>query len=195
MYINSLRVYPSINWVLSLEYRTFPLKISPLALANNISIIAYHKQYEDDLLRLLLELHDTHFHRSAPAQSIELLEEKNIEHTYKNYITEIQGNDKWKILLAVDEQNNMIGFIIGSIKTDEDLVKSHIGILEDWLVLPEKRRMGIGMKLYAGLEKWFTEKGCEHLMSATWHGNDSSINAHLKLGFYVSEVSFSKKLK
>lgn len=163
--------------------------------ANNTSITAYNKMYENDLLRLLLELHNTHFHSSAPAQSIELLEEKNIELTYKNYIRQIQNDDKWKILLAIDGQNNVIGFIIGSIKTDEDLVKSRIGVLEDWLVLADKRRMGTGMKLYAELEKWFIEKGCEHLMSATWQGNESSINAHLRLGFYVSEVSFGKKLK
>jgi hypothetical protein len=163
--------------------------------ANNISIIAYSKMYKKDLLRLLTELHSIHFHSSAPAQSIELLEEKNIEHTYENYIKEIQDDDKWKILLAINEQNDVIGFIIGSLKMDEDLVKSRIGILEDWLVLTEKRRMGTGMKLYAALEKWFTEKGCEHLMSATWQGNECSINAHLKLGFYVSEVSFGKKLK
>lgn len=166
-----------------------------MAETNDISIVAYNKLYENDLLRLLLELHSTHFHDSAPAQSIELLEEKNMEHTYGNYIREIQEDDKWKIFLAVESQNNIIGCIIGSIKTDEELVKSQIGILEDWFVLIDKRRNGIGMKLYAELEKWFAEKGCEHLMSVTWHGNESSINAHLKLGFYVSEVSFGKKLK
>jgi len=81
------------------------------------------------------------------------------------------------------------------LKRDPDLVKSHIGVLEDWLVLVEERRKGVGMKLYTELEKWFIEKGCEHLMSATWHGNESSIRAHQKSGFYVSEISFGKKLK
>lgn len=126
--------------------------------ADKISIIDYKQTHKSGLLRLLLELHVTHFNASAPTQSLELLKEKDIKATYKKYIEQIQNDGNWKILLAVDKKRKLIGFIIGSLKRDPDLVKSHIGVLEDWLVLVEERRKGVGMKLYTELEKWFIEK-------------------------------------
>ena len=104
-------------------------------------------------------------------------------------------DDTWKIYLATTPENKPVGFIIGSIERDEYLVKGNIGKFEDWFVGPEYRGNGIGVALYNQLEKWFKRKGCQQVMSDTWQGNELSIKAHKKLGFFVSGVMFGKKLE
>ena len=84
--------------------------------------------------------------------------------------------------------------IIGSISEDEELVLGKIGQFEDWFVEPDARGNGAGMLLYHELEKWFKEKGCQQVGSDTWQGNQLSIKAHERAGFFVSGVKFSKKL-
>ena len=86
------------------------------------------------------------------------------------------------------------GFIIGSISTDEELVLGNMGRLEDWFVTPGFRKQGTGVDLYNELEKWFKAKGCKQVTSGTWEGNDLSIAAHEKPGFFISEITFSKKI-
>lgn len=147
------------------------------------------------LLRLLLELHSTYFFHSASPQTYELQQEKDLEKSYENYLEFIYKNDAtWLILLARSAANNVIGLIIGSIETDNDLLFNKIGKVEDWFVEAEFRRQGIGLKLYNELEKWFLEKGCNQVFSDTWQGNELSIKAHQQLGFFVSGISFRKKL-
>jgi ribosomal protein S18 acetylase RimI-like enzyme len=165
--------------------------------ATDLSIIAYKKAYADDLLSLLIELHGVYFLGSAATRISELREETNIEAAYKNYLKQIHKikDDSFKILLAVNTEKKVAGFIIGSVSIDLDFVRGHVGKIEDWYVMKEYRGQGTGKKLYTDLEKWFIEKGCEQVVSDTWEGNDLSITAHKQSGFFVSGISFSKKLK
>ena len=160
-------------------------------------IIPYKKSYAPELLALLLELHGSYLLDSAPPHISELREETNIQAAYKNYISHIHKtkDDSLKIFLAADTNNKVTGFIIGSVSIDLDFVRGHVGKIEDWYVIKEHRGAGIGKKLYNDLEKWFKEKGCDQVVSDTWEGNELSINAHKQSGFFVSGISFSKKLK
>ena len=161
-----------------------------------VSLIEYHPLHAPELLRLLLELHETYFRKNASKQVQEFKEEKNIEKSYKDYLEQVETQDNsWKIYLASASGNKIMGFIMGSIEQDEYLVDELIGKLEDWYVEEEYRGKGIGMELYKKLEGWFKDKSCMQIISDTWEGNESSIKAHLKSGFFVSGVMFSKKLK
>lgn len=165
--------------------------------ATGFSIIEYESAYTPELLRLLLELHETYFRKNASKQVQEFKEEKDIEKSYREYIEQIskQSDDSFKIYLAATSDNKITGFIMGSIERDEYLVNELVGTLEDWYVEEEYRGKGIGMKLYEKLERWFKDMGCVQLVSDTWEGNEPSIKAHLKSGFFVSGIMFSKKLK
>ncbi len=165
--------------------------------ATEFSIIEYKTSDSSELLRLLLELHKTYFTRYAAKHIQEINAEIDIKKSYEDYINLINGStdDTWKILLAVSSQHKIIGFIIGSIDKDEYLVKSTIGKFEDWFVEEEYRGKGIGIMLYNKLENWFRKKGCQQVMSDTWEGNELSIKAHKKLGFFVSGVMFGKRLE
>jgi ribosomal protein S18 acetylase RimI-like enzyme len=161
-----------------------------------ISIANYSPADHAELLRLLLVLHSSYFKENAPQQFQELREEKAIKKSYENYLTGIEKNKDgtWKILVAKTDAGLIAGFIIGSISKDEHLVLGNIGKLEDWFVDPQYRRQDIGQSLYNELEKWFKEKGCRQVTSGTWEGNDLSLAAHKKAGFFISEITFSKKI-
>ena len=164
---------------------------------NDISIVTYDKSFDTKLLHLLIELHGAYFLSNASPEISELREETNIEAAYKNYIKQIRRikDDSFKILLATCTDGTLAGFIIGSVSIDLDFVRGHVGKIEDWYVIADYRGQGIGGQLYSGLEKWFVKKGCDQVISDTWDGNERSIAAHKQSGFFVSGISFSKKLK
>jgi RimJ/RimL family protein N-acetyltransferase len=163
---------------------------------HRVSLIEYHPSHAPELLRLLLELHNTYFHQSASSQIQQLRAETNMEQAYKEYIEQINENEdgSWKIYLAASG-DRIVGYIIGSIEKDESLVYNTIGKLEDWYVEEAYREKGVGGELYHKLEEWYREKECQQVLSDTWQDNMSSINAHKKLGFFVSGIMFGKILK
>jgi L-amino acid N-acyltransferase YncA len=161
----------------------------------NILITPYKPENAPDLLRLLLELHDPYFQKTASAAIRGFNEEHEIAKSYGDYVADINTSDPnvWKAFLAVTSEGKVIGFIIGRIKKDEALIRTTAGVVEDWFVEEEFRGKKMGLKLYQSLESWFKEKGCDHVVSETWAGNELSINAHKQMGFFVSGIIFSKK--
>jgi GNAT superfamily N-acetyltransferase len=163
--------------------------------ANRIDISRYAMFDRSELLRLLLELQSVYFFQNASGQIQELRQERDLKKSYESYLDFIEMNDAtWLSLLAKSGPGTAVGFIIGSIETDDSLVLGKIGKCEDWFVEQPFRGHGIGMQLYGELEKWFLENGCHQVYSDTWQGNELSIKAHQQLGFFISRVSFSKKL-
>lgn len=163
---------------------------------NKIKILKYKMSDRLALLRLLLELHSTYFFQNASPQIQELQQERDLEKSYGNYLDFVdkKKDGTWLILVAKSATDDVVGFIIGSIETDNSLVLSKIGKFEDWFVEQQFRGQGIGIKLYNELEKWFIEKGCKQVHSETWQGNELSIKTHLQSGFFIAGVSFGKKL-
>jgi GNAT superfamily N-acetyltransferase len=160
-----------------------------------IKVTTYKATDHPEVLRLLLELHSTYFSQIAPPQIQELQVEKDIKKAYEKYLYYVTHHKpSWQILVAKTAENKTIGFIIGSVETDNTLEISKIGKCEDWYVEPEYRGFGIGMKLFNEMEKWLIKKGCKRVHSETWQGNELSINAHVRAGFFISGVTFSKKL-
>ena len=164
---------------------------------DKISIIDYNSSWSADLLWLLLDLHETYFHQNASKQIQELRAEHDLTRAYEGYIRYInEHNDKdWKIFIAVTNEGKPIGFIIGSIAKEDELVRGNIGKLEDWLVADAYRGQSIGKKLYQELENWFKIHDCDQVISDTWYGNELSIRAHQQLGFFITGLSFGKRLK
>ena len=163
---------------------------------NDISVKEYQTSDAQELLRLMFDLQITYFPEIVSKLKQELDRETDAMASYRKYIDEIQedATNTWKILMAKTVSEKTIGFIIGSITVDEDLVNGSIGKIEDWFVEKEFRSQGAGMLLYKTLENWFIEKGCDQVESDTWAENEISIKAHQKLGFTITGVQFGKKL-
>ena len=161
-----------------------------------ITIQPYTTADHPALLKLLLELQSTYFLENASPQLYELEHLHNIKNTYSKYLDLIEKSESglWQIFLAKPEINEAIGFIIGRIERDDDLILNKVGIVEDWYVQSSFRRQGIGLNLYNQLERWFKEKGCHQVQSDTWQGNTLSIKAHEQAGFFISGIKFRKKI-
>ena len=92
--------------------------------------------------------------------------------------------DTQLVLVAELNDGRLIGFLEASIRPFvEDCDSDQVGYLEGWFVLPEFRRQGIGRILVQTAENWARAKGCEEMASDAEVGNETSLQAHLKLGY------------
>ncbi len=162
----------------------------------NCHISVYTPFDHPELLQLLMELHSTYFNENISPEILEIHGEHDLKNSYNDYINILDKdkNANWYTLLAKDQDGKSIGFIIGSIASDDALLLNKIGKFEDWYVREIYRKSGIGKRLYLELEKWFKENGCKQVLSETWFGNDLSVKAHENLGFFISGIRFSKRL-
>lgn len=162
---------------------------------DKIEINGYMTSDHPELLRLLLELQSTWFNQNSSQELREVRQDKDIKKSYDDYINYVESikDDTWKIFLA-KRGSNCVGFIIGSIAIDEDMVLGKMGKVEDWFVEEKLRGSGVGEQLYKKLEKWFIERGCQQVLSDTWYGNELSTRAHQRMGFFTSGIMFAKKL-
>ena len=73
---------------------------------------------------------------------------------------------------------------------------SPVGYIEGWYVDPDLRRQGVGGRLIRAAEDWARGLGLQEMGSDTWIWNETSIQAHLSLGYREAErlVTFCKKL-
>ena len=89
------------------------------------------------------------------------------------------------VLFAVAGNGRLVGFLEASIRPFvEDCDTDHVGYLEGWYVEPDFRKHGIGSKLVRHAEAWARDKGCTEMASDAELGNDSSLAAHLSLGYH-----------
>ena len=90
-----------------------------------------------------------------------------------------------------------IGMIEAKIREyGEGCETSPVGYIEGWFVYPDMRGKGVAGALTQAAEDWARSKGCTEMASDTWLGNEASIKAHLKMGYFEVErlVHFVKRL-
>ncbi len=101
------------------------------------------------------------------------------------------------IFVASDSQGRLIGFLEVDLRDyAEGCESSPVGYIEAWYVDPHVRGQKLGRDLVHTAEQWAREKGCTEMASDTWLENDTSIEAHKKLGYWEVErlVHFVKHL-
>jgi aminoglycoside 6'-N-acetyltransferase I len=101
------------------------------------------------------------------------------------------------VFVAVRENNKLGGFLEGGLrKYAEGCDTSPVGYIEGWFVDEDLRGQGIGGELVQAMEAWAREHGYTEIASDTWLDNETSIQAHLALGYEESErlVHFRKTL-
>jgi aminoglycoside 6'-N-acetyltransferase I len=95
-----------------------------------------------------------------------------------------QLNLPLEVLLAFDGLGRAIGFAELSIRAyAEDCVTDRVAYLEGWYVHPSSRRTGVGRALVLAAESWARAQGCTEFGSDALIDNDTSLVAHLALGF------------
>ena len=100
--------------------------------------------------------------------------------------------------VAEDAEKILCGFIeVGQRKYAEGCKSSPVGYIEGWYVDKRIRGQGVGKMLVMAAEDWVREQGWSEIASDTWLDNETSIQAHLALGYRERDrlIHFSKKLK
>lgn len=114
-----------------------------------------------------------------------LLWDESTDDEHKTEMLDIYEHRETQLVLVAETSNgDLIGFLEASIRPFvEDCHSDHVGYLEGWFVQSEFRRHGIGGKLVKAAENWARAKGCEEMASDAEIDNESSLKAHLKLGY------------
>jgi aminoglycoside 6'-N-acetyltransferase I len=103
----------------------------------------------------------------------------------------------YAVFIAWREDMGPVAFIEAGLRDyGEGCETSPVGYIEAWYVDEHIRGQKLGRELVYAAEGWAREKGCAEMASDTWLENESSIAAHLKLGYWEAErlVHFVKRL-
>jgi GNAT superfamily N-acetyltransferase len=101
------------------------------------------------------------------------------------------------VLLALAERDlgeEAIGYISGTIESDDRRVIRRKGVVGDWYVAEELRGSGVGRRLFETLESIFAEAGCGLVEVATWPFNEGTRKALGKLGYEEIQITYRKEL-
>ena len=114
-----------------------------------------------------------------------LLWDESSDDEHKTEMLDIYEHKETQLVLVAEmSDGRLIGFLEASIRPFvEDCHSDHVGYLEGWFVERDFRQNGIGRKLVKAAEIWARSKGCEEMASDSEIGNETSLKAHLNLGY------------
>lgn len=96
--------------------------------------------------------------------------------------------------VAIDEENNIVGFIQGSIDQRKNHKLSKLGYIDELYVKNTFREQGIAKNLFSNLEDEFKRQDCDHLTTHTDIENGLSQQFYLQTGMQKTTVELWKKL-
>ncbi len=112
-------------------------------------------------------------------------------------LDDLLDDEDTAVFMAFNEQGQPVGFIEVSLRSfAEGCATSPVGYIEAWFVGELVRGQKLGQSLVHTAEHWAREKGCSEMASDTWLENETSIAAHLRLGYHEADrlVHFVKRL-
>lgn len=114
-----------------------------------------------------------------------LLWDESTDAEHREEMIDIIEHTETQLVLVVEiSKNRLVGFLEASIRPFvEDCHSDQVGYLEGWFVESEYRQLGVGRLLVKNAENWARSKGCEEMASDSEIGNETSFQAHLRLGY------------
>jgi len=110
---------------------------------------------------------------------------------------DLLGDPDYAVFVASGADGEVEAFIEAGLRDyGEGCETSPVGYIEAWYVDEHIRGQKLGKELVYVAEQWAREKGAAEMASDTWLENETSIAAHLKLGYEEAErlVHFVKRL-
>ncbi len=88
------------------------------------------------------------------------------------------------VAFVAEEDNKVVGYIIGSIAEVEDYrIVKKMGEVENLIVLPYYRGRGIAKKLMREFIIWAKKRKVKRIKVSIYADNELSVNFHRKMGF------------
>jgi len=96
------------------------------------------------------------------------------------------------VLIAITD-NNIIGYLAGSINCQSSYVTKSLAEIDNMFVIEEYRKIGLGSKLINEFKKYCFDLGIEEIKVTASAKNINAINFYKKNGFDDFEVTFKMK--
>lgn len=111
-----------------------------------------------------------------------------------NYLLK-RVNSENSLFLVVEEESNLVGFLIGYIGKIPDARKSmKPAVLDEIYVADKFRGKGVGKKLLQKFQDWAKSHGANKLRVGTHFRNDGAIKFYKDAGFEDFYVKLEKKI-
>ncbi len=147
----------------------------------------------ETLLRFHRSLYETHRDEVVDAGVRELIEYRDYARVLEEDLGALLADPKGYVLIA-ESEGEPVGYISGRTMHEPRRVLPRRGVVEDWYVDPEHRRLGIGAALLKRLEEHFRSTGCQMIESATWSSNEGARRVHDAMGFHEIRVIYRRRL-
>jgi GNAT superfamily N-acetyltransferase len=113
----------------------------------------------------------------------------------KKFIKERINENEDRFSLVAENENNIVGYFIGSITMPEEYRKqAKIGEGETMFIEEEFRGNGIGSKFIKMFENWCKEKGINRTRLVASSKNTKGVKLYKKLGYEEQDITLEKRL-
>lgn len=106
------------------------------------------------------------------------------------YFTKLKDS----FFLVAEDNSKIIGYIVGFLDKNPNLVMKKGGHIRSFFVSEKYRNKGVGGLLFNSLVKEFKNKKCDHLILDVFDGNKKTISIYKKWGFKDNLIRMKKKL-
>ncbi len=160
-----------------------------------MKIIDYNIKYNEEIKDLLVELQE--YIVSIDRDKYNIITDDYRKAYFKKTLNEVKDY-KGKIYLAVDNNNKVVGLIVGIINNETmetyDFKVPKRGRITELIVSKKCRSKGIGKLLLNKMENYFRSVGCEGILIAVFGYNDIAQKFYYKNGYFNRNLEIMRKL-
>jgi len=102
--------------------------------------------------------------------------------------------DESFIFVAMNDSDNIVGFIQGGINIRKNHKLSKLGYIDELYVQDEARGKGVAKNLFSELESELRKQGCDHMTTHTDFENGLSQQFYLQAGMHKATIELWKEL-
>lgn len=165
-----------------------------ISLGDNVEIIEYSNQYDEQIKDLLVELQE--YIRDIDREGYNIITSDYREKYFEKTMNEVRENEG-KIFLALEE-NNILGLIVGLINNEGestyDFEAPKRGRVTELVVSKNSRANGIGKQLLKKIEEYFISVGCKGVLIDVFAYNESAQKFYYKNGYFNRNIEIMKKI-
>lgn len=98
------------------------------------------------------------------------------------------------ISFVAEEEDQLIGFIVGKVTEKPHKEMERIGYIEEFFVIEPNRSKGIGAQLFDKLISEFKKEGCTAVSTDSYVANTSAVKYYMKKGFIPRTTTFIRAI-